>query len=133
MLDGEHDDVHTVDGDGGEPEDPAEAESDLKIKTAQDHQYHAEGAVKACRNGLVILFPEGSEIHGDLEDVADHKDGPAGHDQVAEPDKSESAVNISECQETQKCRDDRYRYFFQSFHTFLSCRSQGGNTCFASV
>ena len=119
VLDRENDDMHAVDSDGDKPDDPAESHAHLIIKASQDHQDHAECAVKAGGNRLVIFLEACSGEHGKLENITDDEDGPQGHDQIAQPDKSESAVDIAECEKTQECRDNRYRYFFQSFHTFF--------------
>ena len=82
VLHGKDNDVHAVDGHGDEPDDPAEAPAHLQIKAAQHHQTHAEGAVEAGGDRLIILLHAGIEIHADLEDITDDEDGPLKPEEV---------------------------------------------------
>ena len=115
----EDNDMYAVDGNGNKPDNSAESQADFIIKAAQDHQDHAECRIKAGGNCLFIFLEACFGIHHDLQNITDDKNGPQRHDQIAQPDKSESAVDISEGKKTQKCRNNGYRYFFQSFHTFF--------------
>ena len=130
VFDGEDDDVYAVDGNGNEPDDSAESHTHFIIEAAQDHQNHAKCRIKAGGNCLVIFLEACFGIHHDLQNIADDKNGPQRHDQIAQPDKSESAVDISECKKTQKCRDNGYRYSFQSFHTFFPLITQTSHKAF---
>ena len=99
--------MHGVNSNGDEPDSLSDdskyryfvSVAELKIKTAEYHHAHSECSVKTARNDLAVLIHHGLREHDNFQNVANDEDRSACHTQIAEPDKSETAVDVAESQQ----------------------------------
>ena len=112
VLDGKYDNVDAVDGHRDEPDDPSEGKPDLIVEASEHHPAHAEGAVQTGGDRQVIFFQAGLREHRYFDRITDHKDRSDRHDQIAQPHKTETSVDIAQSHKTQESGDTGYRDFF---------------------